>query len=124
MFNVNLDATVKAPARNWMDEISLDENILGVVLVQQYNLKKGLELYGDRSEEATKNELQKIHDFGTYIFCVANRMVNGSQMTVTWHVDDLKISHKDILEVTKFLHYLASFMVSARQYTAVRYMTT
>ena len=27
--------------------------------------------------------------------CVANRMVNGFQQTVTWHVDDLKISHKD-----------------------------
>ena len=37
--------------------------------------------------------------------CVANKMVNGSQMTVTWHVDDLKISHKDSLEVTKFLHH-------------------
>ena len=35
--------------------------------------------------------------------CVANKMVNGSQMTVTWHVDDLKVSHKDYDEVTKFL---------------------
>ena len=26
-------------------------------------------------------------------------------MNVTWHVDDLNISHKDILEVTKFLHH-------------------
>ena len=26
---------------------------------------------------------------------VANKMVNGSQMTVTWHVDDLKVSHKE-----------------------------
>ena len=24
-------------------------------------------------------------------------------MTVTWHVDELKISHKDIREVTKFI---------------------
>ena len=37
--------------------------------------------------------------------CVANKMINGSQMTVTWYVDDLKISHKDSLEVTKFLHH-------------------
>jgi hypothetical protein len=27
--------------------------------------------------------------------CVANRMVNGKQHTVTWHVDDLKSSHVD-----------------------------
>ena len=27
--------------------------------------------------------------------CVANRQVNGSQCTVVWHVDDLKVSHKE-----------------------------
>ena len=37
--------------------------------------------------------------------CVANKMINGSQMTVIWHVDDLKISHKDISEVTKCIKY-------------------
>ena len=34
--------------------------------------------------------------------CVANKMVNGSQMTVTWNVDDPKITHKDEEELTKF----------------------
>ena len=61
VLNFNLDATVKAPMRNWMDDSSLDKHLLGVVLAQQYNLKKGLKLFGDRSEEATKNELQQIH---------------------------------------------------------------
>ena len=27
--------------------------------------------------------------------CVANRMINGKQHTITWHVDDLKSSHVD-----------------------------
>ena len=27
--------------------------------------------------------------------CVANKMVNRHQMTIFWHVDDLKVSHKD-----------------------------
>ena len=27
--------------------------------------------------------------------CVANMMVNEAQITVCWHVDDLKISHRD-----------------------------
>ena len=39
--------------------------------------------------------------------CVASKMVKGSQMTVTWHVDDLKISHKKEDEVTKFILGLA-----------------
>ena len=29
-------------------------------------------------------------------------------MTVTWHVDDLKISHKESTEVTKFIHALGT----------------
>ena len=27
--------------------------------------------------------------------CVANKEVNGSQFTIKWHVDDLKLSYKD-----------------------------
>ena len=30
-----------------------------------------------------------------YDICVANRMVNGKQHTVTWHVDDVPSSHVD-----------------------------
>ena len=34
----------------------------------------------------------KINPYDPYI---TNKMVEGSQMTVMWHVDDLKIFHKD-----------------------------
>ena len=40
--------------------------------------------------------------------CVANTTINGHQMTVAWHVDDLKVSHKDLFEITKFATYLSS----------------
>ena len=30
-----------------------------------------------------------------YDFCVVNKIINGSQCTIGWHVDDLKISHID-----------------------------
>ena len=36
--------------------------------------------------------------------CVANADLNGHQMAMTWHVDDLKFSHKDPFEITKFTH--------------------
>ena len=42
-----------------------------------------------------------------YDLCVANKIVNGSQMIGLWHVDVLKIYHKDCLEVTKFLNHFA-----------------
>ena len=34
--------------------------------------------------------------------CVANKMIQGHQMTVCWHVDNLKVSHKHPIEITKF----------------------
>ncbi len=39
-----------------------------------------------------------------YDSCVANKIVNGKQMTVCWHVDDLKVSHCDPAQVTIFPH--------------------
>ena len=32
--------------------------------------------------------------------CVANRIIDGKQHTVTWHVDDLKVSHKSVEAMT------------------------
>ena len=40
--------------------------------------------------------------------CGANKMINGSQMTVMWHVDDLNISHKDEEDLTKFISELGA----------------
>jgi hypothetical protein len=39
--------------------------------------------------------------------CVANKVINGAQMTVCWHVDDLKVSHVDPSEVAKFGQWLS-----------------
>jgi hypothetical protein len=35
--------------------------------------------------------------------CVVNKMINGSQMTVRWHVDDLMISHTSNEAISQFL---------------------
>ena len=40
--------------------------------------------------------------------CVANKMIGGKQLTVCWHVDDLKISCIDANEVTKNIQWLES----------------
>ena len=54
----------------------------------------------------------KLEPFGfllnPYDACVANKWVNVSQMAVTWHANDLKISNKDAGEVTKIIAYLES----------------
>ncbi len=38
--------------------------------------------------------------------CVGNKIVNGKQLTLQWHVDDLMISHVDIMAINKFLQEL------------------
>ena len=34
-------------------------------------------------------------EINQYYPYVANKMINGNQMTIVWHVDDLNISHQD-----------------------------
>ena len=41
-----------------------------------------------------------------YDQCVANKLVNGHQLTICWYVDDLKISHKDPDVVTQTIKML------------------
>ena len=41
-----------------------------------------------------------------YDDCVVNKTVNGKQMTVVWHVDNLKVSHVDKKEVDKFIEQM------------------
>ena len=42
-------------------------HIIGVVLAQQYNLRKGLELFGDRAEAAVDAELSQMHSLKAFI---------------------------------------------------------
>ena len=47
----------------------------------------------------------RINRYGPYL---ANNMIGGKQLTVCWHVDDLKISCVDANEVTKMIQWLES----------------
>ena len=39
--------------------------------------------------------------------CVANKIINGKKMIVTYYVNDIKVSHQDAFEMTKFATYLS-----------------
>ena len=43
-----------------------------------------------------------------YDCCVANKIVNGKQFTILWHVDDLKCSHKEKEVVDRFIEWVRS----------------
>ena len=47
-------------------------------------------------------------ELNPYDTCVANKMIKGSQCTILWHVDDLKISHVDANVVTEIIDLLES----------------
>jgi hypothetical protein len=47
-------------------------------------------------------------DINPYDPCVANKIIDGKQMTICWHVDDLLMGHEDSKIVTKFLKWLAT----------------
>ena len=41
-------------------------HMLGVIMVSQYYLKKGIDIFGDRAAKETSAELEKIHLMGAY----------------------------------------------------------
>ena len=54
-----------------------------------------------------KKDLEKIgFKFNDYDPCIANRMVNGNQHTVRFHVDDLLSSHVDPKVNDRFAFWL------------------
>ena len=50
-----------------MSEEKLTKHIIGMVLIQQYNLKTGLNLFGDGGEKIATKELKQLQDMETFI---------------------------------------------------------
>ena len=45
-------------------------------------------------------------EINPYDWCLANKMIDGKQCTILWHVDDLKISHVDAEVVTGIIELM------------------
>jgi hypothetical protein len=54
-------------------------------------------------ETLSKKLLEWGFETNPYDLCVMNKKVNGKQMTVAWHVDDIKVSHVDRNVVDDFI---------------------
>jgi hypothetical protein len=46
-------------------------------------------------------------EINPYDPCVANKMINGKQLTICWHVDDLLAGHDDPKVVSRFMRWLS-----------------
>ena len=53
-----------------------------------------------------KSLVKKGFKLNPYNRCVANKVVNGNQMTICFHVDNCKISHKSIKVVDHVIVWL------------------
>ena len=69
-----------------------------------YGMLRAALLFYNRLRNYLENMGFKINPYDP---CVANKMVNGHQMTIYWHVDDLKVSHKDNNDVTVLAEKIA-----------------
>ena len=49
-----------------MSEEEIEAHIMGVLLIEHFNMKKGINIFGDRYKTAVIKELQNIHDMNTY----------------------------------------------------------
>jgi hypothetical protein len=47
-------------------------------------------------------------EINTYDPCVTNKLINGQQMTICWHKDNLFLGHADHAVVTQFLNWLSA----------------
>ena len=63
---INLVSDENAPPPVELSPEEIDSHILGVILANQYNLKKGKELFGNRADEAVIAELSEIDGLETY----------------------------------------------------------
>lgn len=55
-----------------------------------------------------------------YDSCVANKMVQGKQMTISWHVDDVKVSHLSPNVVDSFIDWSKAEYGKEREVTVTR----
>jgi hypothetical protein len=85
---------------------SKGETVLYVRLLNAlYGLMKAALLYYQRFVTDLKSIGFEINPYDP---CVANKIVKGKQLTVVFHVDDLKVSHVRALVVTKMADWLKS----------------
>ena len=70
-----------------------------------YGIMKAALLYYQRFVKDLKSVGFEINPYDP---CVANKIIQGKQLTIVWHVDDLKVCHVSAAIVTKMSDRLKS----------------
>jgi hypothetical protein len=101
-----VDYLLEIDNQRYRDYVTVEDNkkILYVRMVKAlYGMLKSSLLYYKKFRKDIEEIGFKVNPYDP---CVANRIVNGKQHTIVWHVDDLKSSHVDPEVNRKFLVWL------------------
>jgi hypothetical protein len=98
---------VKAAPNIYRNVITLDANNQPILYVKLQKalygcLRSALLFY----EKLVGDLKSQVFELNPYDPCVANNVIAGEQFTLTWNVDDIKMSHKYSNEVTKVIDWL------------------
>ena len=63
---INVDVSQGARPLRHMSREESEAHVVGLFLAQMYSLRKGMEIFGEKAEQATMTELTQIDDFETY----------------------------------------------------------
>jgi len=101
-----IDAIIKANPEKYEKHVVLEGNVR-VLYLQLLRA-----MYGTLTAAIAWYTLfaETLMDMGfilnPYDLCVANKEIAGSQFTICWYVDDIKLSHRDQNEVSKMIRVL------------------
>jgi hypothetical protein len=95
---------VKAPPNIYRKYITIDTHNQPILYVKLHNALYGCLRSALLSYQKLVGDL-KLQGFelNPYYPCVVNKMIKGKQFTLTWHVDDITMSHDDHKEVTNVI---------------------
>jgi hypothetical protein len=78
------------------DNYVLHEGKNKIIYVKMLKALYGMMIASILYYKKFRGDIESIgYEINPYDVCVANKEVNGTYHTVTWHVDDLKASHED-----------------------------
>ncbi|KAG7374511.1 reverse transcriptase RNA-dependent DNA polymerase [Nitzschia inconspicua] len=101
-----VDILVEMAPEIYADYVVIEngKKVLYVIMLKAlYGMLQSAMLYYNKFRRDIETIGFKVNPFDP---CVANRIVNGKQHTVVWHVDDLKSSHVDPKVNDEFLKWL------------------
>ena len=63
---ININLAEDVPPSDGMSEEENEVHILGVIMLEHYSMKKGIELFGNQAETLVTKEIKKINNMNTY----------------------------------------------------------